>query len=267
MTRLIENIPFTTDAGFGSKARIGLVVLASDYTIEREFRQVFQSPDVDFYTARIANSPTVTPQTLAAMEGGIAGAVELLLAGDELDVVAYCCTSATVVLGEETVFGKIRSVQPNAICTSPVTAAFAAFDAFSAKNIAVLTPYRSDVNQQLINYFTSAGYSIPVFGSFNEPQDPIVASIDKASLIRAAEQMLAEQTVDMLFVSCTSIRLLDAVYELEQKFGIPVTSSNHAMAWHCMRLAGVSDQCDVTENSEVSRLTGPQTQPGSLFSI
>ena len=251
MTRLIEHIPFTTDGGFGSSARIGLVVLASDYTIEREFRQVYQSPDVEFYTARIANSPTVTPETLAAMKGGISGAVELLLPGEKLDVVAYC-TSATVVLGEETVFEKIRAVQPEAVCTSPVTAAFAAFDAFSANSIAVLTPYRSDVNQQLINYFTAAGYDLPVFGSFNEPQDPIVAGIDKASLVRAAEQILQEQPVDMLFVSCTSIRLLDAVRELEQKFGIPVTSSNHAMAWHSMRLAGVS---------------AAKPQLGSLFAI
>lgn len=241
MTELIENLPFTTDGGFGSKARIGLVVLASDYTIEREFRQIFQSPEVEFYTARIANSPTVTPETLAAMEDGIAGTVELLLPGDKLDVVAYCCTSATVVLSEETVFSKIRSVQPEALCTSPVTAAFAAFEAMSAKNIAALTPYRSDVNRKLIDYFTTAGYRLPVFGSFNEPQDPVVASIDSKSLIRAAERVLDRQSVDMLFVSCTSIRLMEAVHDLEQKFGIPVTSSNHAMAWHCMRLAGVNE--------------------------
>ena len=237
MTELIENLPFTTDDGFGSRARIGLVVLASDYTIEREFRQVFVDPEVEFYTARIANSPTITPETLAAMEGGIAGAVKLLLAGDKLDVVAYCCTSATVVLGEDAVFANIRSVQPEALCTTPVTAAFAAFDALSAKKIAVLTPYQSDVNQQLIEYFDGAGYSLPVFGSFNEPEDPIVASIDKASLVQAAERLLDQRSVDMLFVSCTSIRMLDAVHELEQKFGLPVTSSNHAMAWHCMRLA------------------------------
>ncbi len=238
MTELIENLPFTTDGGFGSKARIGLVVLASDYTIEHEFRQVFQSPEIEFYTARIANSPNITPQTLAAMEKGIAGTVELLLPGDKLDVVAYCCTSATVVMSEETVFGKIRSVQPGALCTSPVTAAFAAFNAMSAESIAVLTPYQSDVNRKLIDYFTAAGFNLPVFGSFNEPQDPVVASIDSPSLIDAAWRLLDRQAVDMLFVSCTSIRLMDAVHDLEQKFGIPVTSSNHAMAWHCLRLAG-----------------------------
>ena len=29
------------------------------------------------------------------------------------------------------------------------------------------------------------------------------------------------------------------VAEVEKKLGIPVTTSNHAMAWHCMRLSGI----------------------------
>ena len=28
---------------------------------------------------------------------------------------------------------------------------------------------------------------------------------------------------------------------LEARTGVAVTSSNHAMAWHCLRLAGVED--------------------------
>jgi maleate isomerase len=47
--------------------------------------------------------------------------------------------------------------------------------------------------------------------------------------------------VDAVFVSCTSIRLVDAVAGIEADTGIATTSSNHAMAWHCLRLAGVED--------------------------
>ena len=36
---LIEHLPFTTAKVIGARARIGLVVLASDYTIEHEFRR------------------------------------------------------------------------------------------------------------------------------------------------------------------------------------------------------------------------------------
>jgi maleate isomerase len=31
------------------------------------------------------------------------------------------------------------------------------------------------------------------------------------------------------------------VAAIEARAGLPVTSSDHAMAWHCLRLAGVQD--------------------------
>ena len=65
---LIEHIPFSTAKVIGARARIGLVVLASDYTIEHEFRSMISIPGVDLFMARIANDPQVTPETLAAME-------------------------------------------------------------------------------------------------------------------------------------------------------------------------------------------------------
>jgi maleate isomerase len=42
-------------------------------------------------------------------------------------------------------------------------------------------------------------------------------------------------------VSCTSLRLAENVAAIEAEVGIPVTSSDHALAWHSLRLAGVTD--------------------------
>ena len=238
MNNLLENLSFEVGEGTGSLARIGLVVLASDYTIENEFRQVFKAPEVDFYTARIANSPQVTPATLADMESRIASTASLILPGDRVDVMAYCCTSASVVLGEDVVFGQLAKAHPNASYTTPVTAAKAALQAFGAKRVAVLTPYRSDINQQINDHFSGAGFSVEVFGSFNEEMDPVVARIDVASIEAALQRLLANTNVDAVFVSCTSIRMMHAIEALEARFEIPVTCSNQALAWHCQRLAG-----------------------------
>ncbi len=239
--QMMEHLPFNTDDVIGGRARIGLIVLATDYTVEHEFRKVFTVPGVDFYGARIENSNTVTPETLAAMEKKIPSTLSLILPGAPLDVVAYGCTSASMVIGEETVFNRIREVQPDAKCTTPITAAFAAFDAFDAKRIAVLTPYTRDVNDKVRRYIENAGYTVPVFGSFNEDQDPTVARIDSESLSNAVDAITKDHEVDMVFVSCTSVRLLDAAPIIEKRIGLPVTSSNHAMAWHCLRLAGVDE--------------------------
>ena len=45
-------------------------------------------------------------------------------------------------------------------------------------------------------------------------------------------------SVDAVFVSCTSLRVAERIEALEAKLGKPVTSSNHALAWHSLRLAG-----------------------------
>ena len=234
----LNSLPFEVDEGIGHLARVGLVVLATDYTIEHEFRQVFSDPAYGLFTARIRNETAITPETLAAMEARIPETLELILPGETLDVVAYGCTSASMVLGEEKVFRRIRQVQPEAHCTTPATAAFKAFEAFGAKRIAVLTPYRDDVNQIVKNYIETAGFEVPVFGSFNEEHDPTVARIAGESILSGVERLKQEGDFDMVFVSCTNVRLMDAVVEIERRMGLPATSSNHAMAWHALRLAG-----------------------------
>ena len=234
----LEHLEFTIDDGIGHLARVGLVVLATDLTIEHEFGKIFSEPDIGLFSARILNETSVTPETLSAMEARITDTVNLILPGEKLDVVAYGCTSASMVMGEDKVFARIKESQPETKCTTPATAAFAAFNAFGAKRIAVLTPYRDDVNQIVKGYIEKAGFEVTVFGSFNEEHDPTVARIDAASISNAVDKLKAAAEVDMVFVSCTNVRLMDAVCDIENRTGLPVTSSNHAMAWHAMRLAG-----------------------------
>ena len=239
---LIENLPFETDEGIASRAKIGLIVLATDYTIEHEWRQVFSVvKGVALYQSRIMNDNEITPETLKAMEPRIVRCTEVITPGTQLDVVAYGCTSASMAIGEEKVFEHIRSAQPSAHCTTPITAAFAAFRAFGANRVGVLTPYTADVNKIVAQYITARGFQVPVFGSFNEGLDSTVSRITPHSIEAAVRQIIKQAPVDAIFVSCTSVRLLEACAQLEQSLSIPLTSSNHAMAWHAMRLAGLED--------------------------
>ena len=234
-------IPFSLDAGIAERAAIGVIVLASDQTIEHEFRDILRLPGVAFYESRIFNDSTITPETLQAMEERLSEATQLILPGLPLDVVAFGCTSASMVIGEQQVFARIRAVRPQAQCTTPITAAFTAFDRLRAKRLAILTPYRDDINQTVRRYVEARGYHVTAIGSFNEEDDNKVARIDLESIRNAAIDLGRRDEVDMVFVSCTSLRLVAIATEIETEIGKPVSSSNHAMAWHCLRLAGVDD--------------------------
>jgi maleate isomerase len=233
-------LPFELDDGIAGRARIGLVVLATDHTIEHEWRRILGGIEgVGLYQSRIWNDARITPETLAAMEAGLADAAGVIMPGVRLDVVAYGCTSASMVIGEDRVAERIARVHPEARVTTPITGAFAAFRAFGACRLAVLTPYRDDVNATVRRYIEARGFEVPVFGSFNEEDDHKVARISPASIRDAAIELAATPVVDAVFVACTSLRVAGIAREIEAAAGKPVTSSNHAMAWHALRLAGI----------------------------
>ena len=123
-TILIENLPFEVDDGFAARASIGLIVLATDYTIEQEWRQLFAAIDgVALYHSRIFNDDHITPDSLRAMAPRIAECARVLTPDTPLDVIAYGCTSATMTIGEEAVFANIHQARPDVGCTTPATAA------------------------------------------------------------------------------------------------------------------------------------------------
>ena len=74
----ISRLDFTADAGAGARARIGLLVLESDQTMEWEMRLMTHLEGVSVYHARLANDVVVTPQTLANMEAELPIAAGLL---------------------------------------------------------------------------------------------------------------------------------------------------------------------------------------------
>ncbi len=237
-----DNLAHELDPGLAGRARIGLIVLASDHTIEHEYHQVLSGLEgVTVYGSRVLNDPSITPETLAAMESRIPAACEMILPGMPLDVVAYGCTSASMVIGEDKIFDRIHEARQGVPCTTPVTAARAAFQALGVKHFALLTPYVEEINLWMRDFFQSQGFQVPVMGSFNQGNDNDAARISLESIRDAALTLGQDPAVDGVFVSCTSLRLVAVVEELEQALGKPVSSSNHAMIWHSLRLAGVEE--------------------------
>ncbi len=240
--RPILQFGYETDAGISTRAGLGLIVLATDQSIEHEFRLLTRLPGVAFFESRIPSSLDTSMASLRALEGEIAKGPEVILPGVDLDVVAFGCTSASMVLGEKTIEKHVQSVRPGVKVTTPVTGAFAALRAMGAKNIAVLTPYVDDVNEHVRQYLEDkGGVVVTHMGSFKEPDDLIVPRITAKAIAAAAKSLVDLGGVDAVFLSCTSLRVAEAIREIEAEVGVPVTSSNHALAWHSLRLEGVQD--------------------------
>jgi len=239
------------------RAAIGLLALATDATVEAEWRQLLELDGVEFYTGRVPCDTTVNPQTLAAMGGRLAHCAHDLLPGSHLDVLAYACTSASMVIGEDAVAEALHSVRPDIAVTTPLTAAKAALRALGARRIALLTPYIDEVNQRMRSHFEGHGIRVATMGSFLNGSDPEVVRIAPDSIAAAARALVHKADVDAVFIACTALRGAALVPLLESELGLPVTTSNHAMAWHALRLSGVAEpladrgllfRCAITSN-------------------
>jgi len=224
----------------GTQATIGLIALQSDETVEHDMRRILPLDGVACYVSRVPSGTEVTPDTLAEMEDHLTGAARLFPLPVAFDVVGYGCTSGTSVIGADVVAGMVRKGCKTKEVTDPLTALIAACRHLDLSRIAVLSPYVEQVSKTLIGALGRAGVAVPVFGSFQEEREDRAARIAPESLIAAAETLAKQGGIEAIFLSCTNVRSLDVIGEIEARTGLPVLSSNQVMGWHMARLAGVA---------------------------
>jgi len=220
------------------KPTLGLVVLQSDETVETEIARWLPPDDFSIFVSRVQNAEEVTKDTLAAMADHITGSAGLFPRPARFEAVAYCCTSATSVIGADKVADLVRAGCKTRAVTNPVTALIAACEKRGIKRLAFLSPYIESVNDRLREVIAQYGVETPVFGSFNESEDHKVAWIDHDSLRLAVTELVKDADVDGVFMSCTSLKTYGLLEELEAELGMPVLSSNYVLGEHLRDLAG-----------------------------
>ncbi|MAO27525.1 Asp/Glu racemase [Roseovarius sp.] len=236
----IETLGFATDEGLGSNARIGLIVLQTDQTMEHELSGLLHDEGVALYHARIPNDTEVTPETLRRMEQDLPTAAALLPGNFGFDAIGYGCTSGTTMIGEERVSEILRATHPTARTSNPLSACKAALAALRVRRIALITPYAPDVTREMQDNLQAAGIEINAVATFDQGDDFVVARITSAAIRDAILTIGARDDCDAVFVSCTSLRALPVIAETEAQLGKPVLSSNQVLGWHLARLAGLT---------------------------
>jgi maleate isomerase len=79
-----------------------------------------------------------------------------------------------------------QKVIPGVKVTNPFTAAILALKTLNASPIALVTPYRNDLNLQMKSYFENEGIEVKAMISFNEEDDNNVGRISQDSIEKAA---------------------------------------------------------------------------------
>jgi len=226
------------EVGKRDEPRLGLIVLQSDETIENDFRRILPS-EVTLHVSRVPSGEEVTESTLSEMEHHIGASAGLLPRPARFDAVGYGCTSGTSVIGVKTIADLVHGGADTRAVTEPVSALIAACRHLGVSRLAFLSPYVAEVSSRMRDVLAGNGIETPVFGSFETAEEAVVARITPASAARAAAELARDPAVEAVFISCTNLRTLDVITEIEERTGKPALSSNQVLAWHMCRLCGL----------------------------
>jgi len=240
----MDRFPYTLTDPIGSAATLGLIVLQVDETIEQDFRRLFAAPDIALYVSRIPSGAELTPDTIAQMAIDLPQAASLLPPAASFDVIGYACTSGTTLIGVDQVAQLVGGNATTQAVTNPLTATIAALTALNVTSVAIVSPYIASVALPICKAFLDAGFDVPATLSFGEEVEANVARIDPAAIHAAALEVGRTPGVEAVFLSCTNLRTLDIIDDLERQLGMPVISSNQALAWHMAQTASVEVATD-----------------------
>jgi len=219
--------------------RIGVVTLSTDFTIEQDYRKICHALPVDIFVNRIPFINPLNHKNYLKMADHISEVSGEILPGEKIDVIAYGCTSGTIAIGEDRIKNEVNKSKPEALVTTPITAALKAFKQLHLNKIAVLTPYPKDVNLTIFNYLIQNNIDIDSFHSFNLNYDSEIAQVDSDSLLDHIAK-IDLQKVDGLFVSCTALKIVDILDQVEKRFNTTVVSSNQAIIWDSLKLVNIN---------------------------
>ena len=231
----MDKLAYTKQDYNSDQVCAGLIVLQTDEVVESEVR-AWVPEHFALYHTRIPNQDSINEHTVLEMRDQIPAVCQLLPKYAPISVVAYCCTSGATVIGESVVEEAVRQVFPQAEVTNPITAVKAYLKHIKASDIGLLTPYIPSVTQAMSDHLSDHGFNIVSQGSFFEEQDFNVCRISSESIEQAVAHVANQATCEAVFASCTNLRTHSILEKMCKTHGIPVVSSNAALAWHITQL-------------------------------
>jgi maleate isomerase len=220
-----------------SNPRVGLIALASDFMIEKDFINVIKDKEIDFFVNRIECFNPLTSENLIKMSQKVTEVTKDILPDQKVDCIVYGCTSGTIAAGHSSIEKKVKLAKPEAEVTTPSTAAIKALKKLNIKNISIFTPYSKKLNDEVVEYFKKEKFNIMSNSYFDIESDFDIGKVDQDHLFDVLSK-IDLKGAEALFVSCTALPVLAIIDKLEKKLNKIVLSSNQALIWDTLEKIG-----------------------------
>lgn len=225
------------------RARFGILVPFTNTNLEPDMA-LLRPDGVSMHIARMGGYDQDEIPDADQMHG--LGAADLdeplhLLQGVRPDVILYGCTSATLTHGPAFDRALAERIK-NDSGAETVTAAGAlvhALQTLGVTRIGFASPYVSEINDLAVDFLAKTGVETLIRSEVGDDLDNYgQGELDPQAVFDlglAADHPEARAIV----LSCTDMRSVEIIARLEQAVGKPVITSNQAMAYQAMQLAGI----------------------------
>jgi len=206
--------------------RIGLLVPSSNTVME-----------VDFYT-NLPSWATVHTGRMYMEEATVAGESRMLdefalpaarhLATARPHVVVFGCTSAGALRGnafDERLRSEIAEITKAPI-VSVIRSVRQAISAAGARKVAVITPYVEVLNARIRDSLERDGLEVVSIQGMAISVNHDIASVSPEQVVEFALRSLEGTEADLVFLSCTNFRAMEALPRLRSILSVPILCSN-----------------------------------------
>lgn len=166
-----------------------------------------------------------------------------MLATAPLHSIVFACTSGSFIGGkgyDVRIVDEMRKVSRGIPVTTTATACVKGLTAVGARRVVLVAPYTEAVTGRAVDYFSQHGFEVVAWHAMGLDDDVVIGEVPPEHLFDVVRRY-DRPDADAVFISCTNLRTIAVLDELECLIGKPVVSANQASFWDGLRLAGVSD--------------------------
>lgn len=224
---------------YGDTARLGLIMPSGNSIAEPELRAMLPE-GVGMLVTRLPLRGSGAAE-LKAMLDALEDAARLL--GDaEPHLIGFHCTAVSTFAPEWAagIRQRIEAAAGLPAC-STADGILAALDALGARRVLLATPYIEEVHAREVAWLGSQGIAVVGGSHLGIDRNAEMARLPPSAILdqlRAAARQAPG--AEACFISCTAIRSGGLIATLEDELGLPVLTSNQAMAWHALRRLGLA---------------------------
>ena len=229
---------------YGWRGKIGLIVPSTNTINEPEFWRLAPQ-GVTIHTGRATLLGKATEESYFRMAEAVKVAADDL-ATAEVDVVAYGCTSGSIICSLQDIVDDLKQ-RTGVPAVATAGAVVAALRARGSKCVAVATPYVDFVNESERRFLQDYGFEVASLHGLRlgETQEERrgIGRVPPEHVYRMA-RACDRPEADTIFISCTNLATIDVIARIEADLGKPVVTSNQACFWACLRLLALPDRIE-----------------------